>query len=175
MEQVVVPNPKYGCEFDFCPPENDRCNDQVKLCPDGNYVGRDPNNGCNFYPCEGTGDCEDHSLLCPDGSYVSRDPNNGCDFIPCPGEPWECEQGRMECEDGVYVSKDPDAECEYVPCPKKTTRPDNPDGEDVDCPTELAPDYVRCCVEGITPSEMNGTYEVQFHVTMIHSNTAIIM
>ena len=155
---VVVPNPKYGCEFDFCPPENDRCNDQVKLCPDGNYVGRDPNNGCNFYPCEGTGDCEDHSLLCPDGSYVSRDPNNGCDFIPCPGEPWECEQGRMECEDGVYVSKDPDAECEYVPCPG-TTRPDNPDGEDVDCPTEAAPDYVRCCVEGITPSEMNGTYE----------------
>ena len=155
---VVVPNPKYGCEFDFCPPENDRCNDQVKLCPDGNYVGRDPNNGCNFYPCEGTGDCEDHSLLCPDGSYVSRDPNNGCDFIPCPGEPWECEQGRMECEDGVYVSKDPDAECEYVPCPG-TTRPDDPDGEDKDCPTEAAPDYVRCCVEGITPSEMNGTYE----------------
>ena len=156
---VVVRNPDDGCGFYSCPGDDDQCNGDVKLCPDGNYVGRDPNNGCNFYPCGGTGDCENHSCLCPDGSYVSRDPDIGCDFIPCPGEPWKCEKGLMECEDGIYVSKDPDADCEFIPCPG-TNRPDDGDDDgDENCPTEAAPEYVSCCVSGINPSEMNGTYE----------------
>ena len=40
----------------------------------------------------------------------------------------------------------------------KTTAPDAPDGEDENCPTEHA-NFVSCCVEGINPPEMNGTYE----------------
>tara|TARA_B100001093_G_scaffold261990_1_gene250397 strand:- start:7878 stop:13442 length:5565 start_codon:yes stop_codon:yes gene_type:complete len=159
---IVVRNPDDGCGFYSCPGDDFGCNtDDYLLCPDGNYVGRDPNNGCNFYPCGGIGNCENHACLCPDGSYVSRDPNNGCDFIPCPGEPWKCEKGLMECEDGIYVSKDPDAECQFIPCPG-TNNPDDDDYDDdgdPDCPTEAAPEYVSCCVTGINPGEMNGTYE----------------
>ena len=147
----------------------------MKLCADGNYVGRDPNNGCNFYPCDGIGDCEDHSLLCTDGSYVSRDPNNGCDFIPCPGEPWKCDKGLMECEDGVYVS-DQDAECEYVPC-AGTTGPDrHRRREDENCPTEEKRKLCKllCRRNQSTRNERN-IRKCLFNVTTIHSNIAIIM
>jgi eight-cysteine-cluster-containing protein len=37
------------------------CTADAKLCPDGTYVSRDPNNNCEFYPCPGTcgnGICE---------------------------------------------------------------------------------------------------------------------
>ena len=96
--------------------------------------------------------CPNDSVLCPDGTYLSRDPNNNCEFPPCDGDTGECDKGLVECIDGVWVPRDPEADCEYVPCPG-TERPVD------DCPTDASPQYVKCCITGIVPEEMNGTYE----------------
>lgn len=34
------------------------CTQDVKQCPDGSYVGRNPANNCNFYPCPDPDDSE---------------------------------------------------------------------------------------------------------------------
>ena len=68
----------------------------MKLCPNGEFVARDPDNDCAFFPCEPVGRptaapsdggpilCTADAKRCPDGSFVSRDPNNNCEFFPCP-------------------------------------------------------------------------------------------
>lgn len=80
--------------------KDDRANDdqiactlEAKLCPDGSYVGRNPQNNCEFNECpaasvpidEGVF-CTSEAKLCLDGSYVGRNPKNNCEFDPCPGE-----------------------------------------------------------------------------------------
>lgn len=59
------------------------CTDDVKTCPDGSVVGRNPNDDCEFFPCIGIF-CTNDVMQCPDGSFVGRDPNDGCQFFPCP-------------------------------------------------------------------------------------------
>jgi hypothetical protein len=59
------------------------CTQDVKECPDGSFVSRDPANGCTFFPCKQVF-CTEDAKECPDGSVVSRDPNNDCAFFPCP-------------------------------------------------------------------------------------------
>ena len=59
------------------------CPEDVFECPDGSYLIRDPERGCEFF-----GECSDESsVVCPadvfdcrDGSYLSRDPERGCEF-----------------------------------------------------------------------------------------------
>ncbi len=72
-------NALYGCNK-----EPIACTMDAKLCPDGSYVGRDPQNNCEFKPCP-TSVCITDTKLCPDGTYVPRDPQNNCEFKPCPG------------------------------------------------------------------------------------------
>ena len=31
---------------------NSSCDAEMFLCPDGRYVGKDPNNGCKYFPCK---------------------------------------------------------------------------------------------------------------------------
>lgn len=75
---------------------------------DGSFVVRDPNNNCQFFPCNGVictpdimrcpGTCELYVVLfavwktlCSnlimfpllDGTFVYRDPRNNCNFFPC--------------------------------------------------------------------------------------------
>lgn len=50
------------------------CPEQTKLCPDGTYVGRDPDNNCNFYPCR-TIDYEDE-VVTDDYESVFSDTSN---------------------------------------------------------------------------------------------------
>jgi len=59
------------------------CTQDVKVCPDGSVVGRDPNNDCDFFPCIAIF-CTEDLRQCPDGSFVGRDPSNNCEFFPCP-------------------------------------------------------------------------------------------
>ncbi len=55
--QTFYPSPEYD---DFCsqtkpplvPKNQTLCAQDVKECPDGSYVSRDPNNDCEFFPCE---------------------------------------------------------------------------------------------------------------------------
>jgi hypothetical protein len=68
------------------------CTMDAKVCPDGSAVGRDPANGCEFFPCPDAADpnepvaCTADARICPDGSGVGRDGARGCTFQPCPGE-----------------------------------------------------------------------------------------
>ena len=48
---VVTPDKFNNCGFPSCP-DDDKCNDDLLLCPNGQYVGRDPNT-CDFLPCPG--------------------------------------------------------------------------------------------------------------------------
>jgi len=70
------------------------CTQEAKLCPNGAYVGRNPDNGCEFFPCPPNQDCDKDAFRCPDGSIVGRDPNQNCDFI-CPGSSYSnVKQGK---------------------------------------------------------------------------------
>jgi len=67
------------------------CTEEAFECPDGSFVGRDPNNHCHFRPCPDSSSSNGNGIVCaldvrscPDGSSVSRDPNRGCAFAPCP-------------------------------------------------------------------------------------------
>lgn len=76
---------------DYCPEPPVFCPQDVKQCPDGSYVGRDPNNNCEFFDCpQEPVFCPQDVKQCPDGSYVGRDPNNNCEFFACPEEPIFC-------------------------------------------------------------------------------------
>ncbi len=64
------------------------CPTDLKLCPDGSYVGRTRPN-CEFAACPTTGNsnvnsgaCSAEAKLCPDGSVVSRVKPN-CEFAAC--------------------------------------------------------------------------------------------
>lgn len=64
------------------------CDEDVKLCPDGSYVGR-TGPDCEFASCRGVLPdpdqiaCTMEAKLCPDGSYVGRTGPN-CEFSACP-------------------------------------------------------------------------------------------
>ena len=64
------------------PIENIQCPQDVKECPNGKFVGRDPKNNCEFYPCENTF-CPEDARQCPDGSVIGRLPELDCNFPAC--------------------------------------------------------------------------------------------
>jgi len=66
------------------------CNKDLKMCPDGNGVGRNPLNNCEFHSCTlpavKKGEpmmCTQDVKQCADGSFVGRDSKNNCAFKPC--------------------------------------------------------------------------------------------
>ncbi|KAL7552787.1 hypothetical protein ACHAWF_016039 [Thalassiosira exigua] len=79
-----------------------KCREDVLECEGGEYVGRDPLNGCEFFECpvadansinsymQGTGQsdpepkCKADLLECEGGEYMGRDQSNGCEFFECP-------------------------------------------------------------------------------------------
>jgi hypothetical protein len=119
------------------------CTKDVQECPDGSFVGRDPNNDCAFAPCEVN--CE----ACPGGFF------DGCNHCACTGEggggpictlmacgaelaPMTCNQTSpdellsctldvQECADGSFVGRDPANGCSFFSCPSEE--------EDVNCET----------------------------------------
>ncbi|KAL3809006.1 hypothetical protein ACHAXA_000286, partial [Cyclostephanos tholiformis] len=76
----------------------DDCSQALFQCEDGHYVRQDPNNECNWYPCNlprspeqpaahlDVLQCETDLFICPDGSFVERDFDNGCKFFECPND-----------------------------------------------------------------------------------------
>ncbi|MFH1473430.1 MAG: PA14 domain-containing protein, partial [Candidatus Aenigmatarchaeota archaeon] len=83
------------------------CLADEKQCPDGSWVGRDPNNNCEFYPC-GQLECEDGTAYglcsstkpkyCSSGTLV-----NNCQDCGCPSDQ-TCQSGgtciELECTNG---------------------------------------------------------------------------
>ena len=58
------------------------CTQDVQECPDGSYVGRNPDNNCEFFACpEANSDDEifcTTDIICCDGKEMGRDPTTGC-------------------------------------------------------------------------------------------------
>jgi hypothetical protein len=94
------------------------CTMDARICSDGSAVGRDPNNGCAFYPCpdEGNGETK---IAAEFRNYVQRDPN------VCAATTFLCEiegtqhffdQSGCGCEavePKLYTSEDLD-ECQLI-------------------------------------------------------------
>ncbi len=69
------------------------CTEELKECPDGTNVARNPARNCEFDPCSGeVPACLADARVCPDGTSVARDPYNNCKFPACPGERSNCGQ-----------------------------------------------------------------------------------
>jgi len=99
------------------PPNNVACTLEAKQCPDGSYVGRDPEKNCEFNECPTIKACTDDAKLCPDGSSVGRDSANNCEFKDCPSTSVSaCTQDIKVCPDGSNVSRDPNNNCQFKSC-----------------------------------------------------------
>lgn len=144
-------NPEDNCEFHACPPVKDttaleqfilslqtpKCEDELLECPgSGDYVGRDPANGCNFFPCpdpepeptevestEIAEECDIDFFSCGGGQLVFRNPEDSCNFFPCPIR--ECKGDWLVCDGGQSVFRNPEDDCNFYPCPEllETSKP----------------------------------------------------
>ncbi len=85
-ESIITPEPLIQEVTKYCTKE-------LKTCPNGNSVSRNPNNNCEFDACSKTKEpnprkvplmCTADVKECPDGSYVGRDHHNNCKFKECP-------------------------------------------------------------------------------------------
>lgn len=107
------------------------CQDDVKQCPHGQTVRRDPMNNCEFANCPSLKACTKELKRCDNGRSVGRDPLNDCEFHPCDvpaghsgqpnKEPMMCTQEVKQCPDGSYVGRDSYNNCAFKPCPKGTS------------------------------------------------------
>ena len=106
------------------------CSKDLKMCPDGQAVGRDINNQCEFFACPAPPEvsaCPEDVKQCPDGSFVTRDPSNFCEFKACldssakvdssmnPDEK-ACNKDLKMCPDGHGVGRNPLKNCEFNSC-----------------------------------------------------------
>ena len=113
---------QYGCTKKECP----ECRTDVKKCPDGTVVHRDPLNDCLFpkcpMPCDRT--CGGKMGLvcalgfsCIDIATDDCDPQNGgADCLGC-CERVICFDDAKICRDGSLVYRDPTNGCKFRPCP----------------------------------------------------------
>ncbi|MGJ8662892.1 MAG: hypothetical protein ACSHWU_04535 [Marinicella sp.] len=102
------------------------CTKDLKVCPDGQSVGRNKDNLCEFFACPAAIDaCQDDMKQCADGSFVFRDAKNNCEFKPCAEFPVDeqdtisengCSSEVNKCSDGGKVGRDPDNNCEFYAC-----------------------------------------------------------
>eukprot|EP00586_Coscinodiscus_wailesii_P005205 CAMPEP_0172478704 /NCGR_PEP_ID=MMETSP1066-20121228/2827_1 /TAXON_ID=671091 /ORGANISM="Coscinodiscus wailesii, Strain CCMP2513" /LENGTH=151 /DNA_ID=CAMNT_0013238509 /DNA_START=56 /DNA_END=511 /DNA_ORIENTATION=- len=112
------------------------CNQDVKVCPDGQTLNRNPTDNCNFPLCQGESDCssastgnQDNVLMCSN-TLRYRDGFNNCNFEQC-GDPRCALEDYKQCPSPylhVYVARDPKAGAsgcqDWLPCPGSGT-PDN--------------------------------------------------
>jgi hypothetical protein len=80
------------------------CALELRECKDGSFVGRDPNNRCNFSPCP-----KDMTMASSVTSASAQSVGTSLNV---------CEQGLRECADGSFVGRDPNNSCDYFLCPK---------------------------------------------------------
>jgi hypothetical protein len=117
------------------------CPEDTKMCPNGEPVGRDPANDCNFVPCtpvlkvgnkeegaatgaagaqQGGSEAAKQPIICPTdakvcegtGKVVSRDPMNNCEWKPC--EDKDSVKPPKMCEEPAFLNQ------QDCTCPKKT-------------------------------------------------------
>ena len=82
MASIVL----FGCASQPSTPAPNQtiCSTDVKACPDGSSVARDPASNCQFIACPQPVACTAEAKICPDGSSVGRNASRGCAFNDCP-------------------------------------------------------------------------------------------
>ena len=115
-------NGVYGCTKKECP----ECRPDVKTCPDGSVLHRDPLNRCLFPKCplECAVTCGgiagvlcDSGFTCVDIATDDCDPKTGgADCLGC-CERVVCTKDAHICRDGSLVYRDPTKGCKFAPCP----------------------------------------------------------
>ena len=101
------------------------CTQEVKSCPDGSMVARDPRNNCAFAACKiptlptaPVRACTREAKVCPNGASVGRNPALNCEFDPCPDIATKmCTMEAKLCPDGSSVSRNAANNCAFDPCP----------------------------------------------------------
>lgn len=82
------------------------CSKDIKVCPDGQKVGRDMNNECKFFDCPApakVSGCPDDVKQCADGSFVSRNQSKFCEFNPCPEDRAKAEESDQTAKESLGV------------------------------------------------------------------------
>ena len=106
------------------------CSKDIKVCDDGQKVGRDINNQCEFFQCPPAlkkDECKNEMKQCKDGTFVYPDPKNQCEFEPCPEDKVNsnaekepvlkaCTKELKICENGNSVGRNSANNCEFDPC-----------------------------------------------------------
>ncbi|KAL7499060.1 hypothetical protein ACHAWT_008020 [Skeletonema menzelii] len=62
------------------------CNAELFRCPNGQFVGRDPANQCEYFPCKldvHISECSAELFRCSNGRYVGRNPAKECEYFSC--------------------------------------------------------------------------------------------
>lgn len=100
--------PRMGVNTQCCKKDATVCAEDVRECPGGTFVSRDPANGCQFKPCLQPVACPADAKQCPDGTYVGR-VGPKCEFAPCPPTAnCTCPQGYVQdgktCNPTCYYS-----------------------------------------------------------------------
>lgn len=116
---ICYKNPLHSNVPGVCGAQSDEvffCLDEVKRCPDGTFVSRNPENKCDFYPCKYVFvGCTEEPKQCPDGTFVYRVPERKCDFSPCNYATY-CTRDIRKCPDGTLVYRNPQKNCQFNPC-----------------------------------------------------------
>ena len=111
------------------------CPKDIKVCEDGQKVGRDGHNQCEFFACPEPlkkSECKNEMKQCKDGTFVYPNPGKECAFDPCPEDKLTevdhdpilkaCTKDLKVCENGITVGRDPANNCEFHACDKKVSK-----------------------------------------------------
>lgn len=109
--------PPYPDHPDVEPVEG--CPKDIRVCPDGEVVTRDPDRDCRFDECANSPSCPEDLKMCNTTFHVIRNPNLDCEFELCPADLPACTRDAYECWDGSFVTRNPLKDCLFDPCPPK--------------------------------------------------------
>jgi hypothetical protein len=131
--------------------QNGACTKDLKVCPGGYKVGRDPAIFCKFSPCPEVITCPLDVKTCPDGTTVGRVAPL-CSFEACPSQnyPVMCTMEVKECPDGSFVGRaGPD--CEFEVCPSATGSPvdQNNKNQEPAVPSTVPPSEPIMCTKDV--------------------------
>ena len=97
------------------------CTSDVKQCPDGSYVGRNPYNSCQFYSCPATNQTTPGNQTTPWNQTCSNECSSG--QKGCSGtQVWQCRIGSDGCYDRVSYNCGAEYICQNGVCVTTTNQ-----------------------------------------------------
>ncbi|MBI2542251.1 hypothetical protein HYV80_06085 [Candidatus Woesearchaeota archaeon] len=93
-----------GCVNYHCEASTAACPADAQQCPDGSYAARDPNNNCNFKPCQEIKCREPTTPICASGQILQKKADgNGCVYYYCEQMPC-AEIAKPACAEGQSLT-----------------------------------------------------------------------